>query len=57
MFESWAQQGALSKGTNMLAKGIYYRVAKQQGSLQFRYWISTQRLDYEKFLGFYNIVN
>ena len=31
-------------------------MAKQEGSLQFRYWTSAQKQDFEKLLAFYNIM-
>ena len=36
---------------------LYYRLMKQDGSLQFRYLVATQRHHYDHMLSFYNIMS
>ena len=56
LLNSWTKQGFLARQYTNIADGAYFRLAKQEGSLQFRYWTSAQKQDFEKLLAFYNIM-
>ena len=38
------------------SSALYYRMMAEDGSLQFRYWVATQRHEYDHMLSFFNII-
>ena len=56
-FTMMEKDGLLSKGFAGLTHGAYYRVMKEEGSAQFRFWIAENRHDHKKMLTFFNIQN
>ena len=55
VFQTWALERSLTSSIMQLNNFTYYRWNKQAGSLEFRYWISTSREDYDRMLSFYNV--
>ena len=51
------KDGVMSKGFAGLTHGAYYRVMKEEGSAQFRFWIAENRHDHKPMLTFFNIQN
>jgi hypothetical protein len=47
----------MAQGFHISANAAYYRVAKDEGSNQFRFWLSTNKKDYKKMLTFFNMQN
>lgn len=41
----------------MATHGAYYRLLKEEGSAQFRYWISQNKHDVKKMCTFFNLQN
>ena len=49
--------GIVAKGWTGATRGAYYRVMKEEGSAQFRFWIAENRHDHKKMLTFFNLQN
>ena len=56
-FKMMEEESLVKKGWSGITHGAYYRVMKEEGSAQFRYWIAENRHDYKKMLTFFNIQN
>ena len=56
-FKMMEQESLVAKGWSGLTHGAYYRVMKEEGSTQFRFWIAENRHDYKKMLTFFNVQN
>ena len=51
------EEGYLAKGWVGATHAAYYRVMKEEGSAQFRYWLAENKHDHEKILAFFNFQN
>lgn len=51
------EEGLLAKGWVAATHGAYYRLMEQEGSAQFRYWLSENKHDTKKILSFFNFQN
>ena len=56
-FKMMEDESLISKGFIGLTHGAYYRIMKEEGSAQFRYWIAENRHDHVKMLTFFNMQN
>jgi hypothetical protein len=57
VFKALEQEGIINQGAHLATHGAYYRLLKDEGSAQFRYWISQNKHDYKKMLTFFNLQN
>ena len=51
------EENVLAKGWVAATHGAYYRVMNEEGSAQFRYWLSENKHDTKKILTFFNFQN
>ena len=54
-FKMLDEEGLVAKGWAGATRGAYYRIMKEEGSAQFRFWISENRADHKKMLTFFNL--
>ena len=49
------EEGIIAKGWVGATRGAYYRIMKEEGSAQFRYWLAENKHDAKKILAFFNM--
>ena len=57
IFKALEEDHIAKQGLSVAAHGAYYRLLKEEGSAQFRYWVSMNKHDYSKLLTFFNMQN
>lgn len=57
VFRSLEEDTLIKKGWQAATHGAYFRIMKDEGSAQFRYWISQNKNDAKKMCTFFNLQN
>jgi hypothetical protein len=55
VFRAMEEKTLLKQGWQAATHGAYYRIMDEEGSAQFRYWISQNKHDVDKLLTFFNL--
>ena len=58
VFRALEDDNILKQGFQLAAHGTYYKLYQSdQASLQFKYWLVTNKHDYKKMITFFNMTN
>lgn len=57
IFKAAEDTNAFTKSVTMATHAPYYRLMKEDGSAQFRYWLVNNKHEHKKMLAFFNIQN
>ena len=58
VFGGLENNNILAQGWHITTRGTYYSLSNEDlGSLEFRYWLGTNKHDYKRMITFFNMQN